>query len=52
LRGHVEGPTAADAEIDAAGFDQRLHLGLDEAELWWRCGDHKILQQALALRQV
>ena len=26
-----EGPTAADAEIDAAGFDQRFNAGPDEA---------------------
>ena len=31
VRGHVEGATAADAEVDARCFDQRLDCGLDQA---------------------
>ena len=53
VRGHVEGPaTADDAEIDAARLDQRLDLGLDQPRLRRRCGDHEILRQTFALRQV
>jgi hypothetical protein len=28
-RRHVEGPVAADPQINAHGFDQRLNLGVD-----------------------
>ena len=52
VRGHVEGPAAADAEIDAGRFDQRLDLGLDQPGFRRRCGDHEILRQIFALRQV
>jgi hypothetical protein len=50
--GHVEGAATADPEIDARCLDQRLDLGLDQSGLWRWCGDHEILWQAFALRQV
>ena len=52
VRGHVEGPAAADAEIDAARLDQRLNLGLDRPRFRRRCGDYEILRQTFALRKV
>lgn len=52
VRRHVEGPAAADAEIDAARIDQRLDLGLEQPGFRRRGGDHEVLRQAFALPQV
>jgi hypothetical protein len=50
--GHVEGPVAADTEIDARCLDQRLDPGFDQAGLRRRHGDREVLRHAFALREI
>ena len=48
----IEGPIAADAEVDSCRPDQRFDLGFDHS--WWRrrCLDGDVVGQGLALRRI